>query len=175
VLSATNPKAEVINTLIRANCSTRVAFRCAERRQSEAILETAGAEGLPAVPGRMLVRLPGSNRLVELQGYYVEGAPSAGTGPVLSDEERELVAYAVERLGGAFPVGQLAEAFRGRMTAWRIRTAGGGLGAAGVADPSAPRHGPAPGDGCVAGGGGAGPHRRTGRTGRIGPHRENDQ
>jgi len=121
VLSATNPKAEVINTLVRANCSTRVAFRCAERRQSEAILETAGAEGLPAVPGRMLVRLPGSNRLVELQGYYVEGTPSAGTGPVLSDEERELVAYAVERLDGAFPVGQLAEAFRGRMTAWRIR------------------------------------------------------
>ena len=121
VLSATNPKAEVINTLIRANCSTRVAFRCAERRQSEAILEVAGAEVLPAVPGRLLARLPGSNRLVELQGYYVEGAPSAEAGPVLSEEERELVVYAVERLGGAFPVGQLAEAFRGRMTAWRIR------------------------------------------------------
>lgn len=121
VLAATNPKAEIVNTLIRANCATRLAFRCAERRQSEAILEQAGAEDLPAVPGRMLARLPGRPGLLELQAYYVEALPQTA-GPALTEEERALVEYAIQHLGGAFPVGQLAEAFRGRMTAWRIRT-----------------------------------------------------
>ncbi|WP_376791492.1 FtsK/SpoIIIE domain-containing protein [Thermoflexus sp.] len=120
ILAATNPKAEIINTLIRANCSTRLAFRCAERRQSEAILEQPGAEALPPIPGRMLARLPGRPRLLELQAYFVEALPSVG-GPTLRPEERELVAYAVERLGGTFPIGQLAEAFKGKLSAWRIR------------------------------------------------------
>ncbi len=119
VLAATNPKAEVINTLIRANCSTRIAFRCAERRQSEAILEVPGAEELPPVPGRALVRFPGGVRLREVQSYYVE-LPGPRE-PELGEVERALVRYAVEHLDGKFPVNQLAEAFRGKVTAWRIR------------------------------------------------------
>ncbi len=170
ILAATNPKAEVINTLIRANCSTRLAFRCAERRQSEAILEQPGAEALPAIPGRMLARLPGRSGLLELQAYYVESLPQTA-GPALTEEERALVEYALEHLGGAFPVGQLAEAFRGRLTAWRIRQVAEEWERR-VADPPAPRHRPPPCHRRAPGGRWAGPHRHTGRIGRIGPHRD---
>ena len=70
VLATQNPKAEVLNTLIRGNMSTRIAFRVSSAEHSRTILGTGGAQKLPrTIRGRMLARLDES--LVELQGFYV--------------------------------------------------------------------------------------------------------
>jgi hypothetical protein len=131
VLATQNPKAEVLNTLIRGNLSTRIAFRVATPGHSRTILGTKGAEDLPReIRGRMLARLDAG--LVELQGFLVTDAEilalvqRLGGGPVclrLEPIERDLVAYAVERLDGGFKIGALARAFADdeRTSAWRIR------------------------------------------------------
>ncbi len=131
VLATQNPKAEVLNTLIKGNLSTRIAFRVATSGHSRTILGTKGAEGLPReIRGRMLARLDAG--LVELQGFLVTDAEilalvrRLGGGPAglrLEPIERDLVAYAVEHLDGGFKIGQLARAFADdeRTSAWRIR------------------------------------------------------
>ncbi len=58
VLATQNPKAEVLNTLIRGNMSTRIAFRVATVHHSRTILGMSGAEKLPrSVRGRLVARL----------------------------------------------------------------------------------------------------------------------
>ena len=119
VLATQNPKAEVLNTLIRGNMSTRIAFRVSSVEHSRTILGTGGAQKLPrTIRGRMLARLDES--LVELQGFWVsdeEVLALAGrwatSGVQLSPVERELVRYARRELEGAFPVGRLYEQFKG--------------------------------------------------------------
>ena len=120
VLATQNPKAEVLNTLIRGNMSTRIAFRVSSAEHSRTILGLGGAQKLPrTIRGRMLARLDES--LVELQGFYVSdeevlalaGRWSASRGVWLSPVERELVAYARQELEGAFPVHRLYEQFKG--------------------------------------------------------------
>jgi hypothetical protein len=123
VLATQNPKAEVLNTLIRGNMSTRIAFRVSGADHSRTILGTGGAQKLPrTIRGRMMARLDES--LVELQGFYVpdEAVLALGrrwAGPYatrLSPVERELVRYAHEELAGAFPIGRLYERFKGRIS-----------------------------------------------------------
>ncbi|MCR4407348.1 MAG: FtsK/SpoIIIE domain-containing protein [Anaerolineae bacterium] len=131
VLATQNPKAEVLNTLIKGNLSTRIAFRVATPEHSRTILGVSGAEKLSReIRGRMLARLDAE--LVELQGFLVNDAQimalaerlgSRLTKPPLEPVERDLVAYAVEHLGGGFKIGELARAFAGdeRTSAWHIR------------------------------------------------------
>ena len=70
VLATQNPKAEVLNTLIRGNLSTRIAFRVASVEHSRTILGCGGAQELPrTVRGRLVARLDHS--LVRLQGFFV--------------------------------------------------------------------------------------------------------
>jgi energy-coupling factor transporter ATP-binding protein EcfA2 len=70
VLATQNPKAEVLNTLIRGNMSTRVAFRVATANHSRTILGMSGAEKIPrSVRGRLVVRL--DRDLETLQGFDV--------------------------------------------------------------------------------------------------------
>ena len=123
VLATQNPKAEVLNTLIRGNMSTRIAFRVSSVEHSRTILGMGGAQRLPrTIRGRLMARLDGS--LIELQGFYVpeEALMSlvkrwAERGePALSPVERELVIYAHDELGGAFPIGRLYKQFRGRIS-----------------------------------------------------------
>ena len=70
VLATQNPKAEVLNTLIRGNMSTRIAFRVAANHHSRTILGMSGAEKLPrSVRGRLVVRL--DRDLENLQGFDI--------------------------------------------------------------------------------------------------------
>lgn len=131
VLATQNPKAEVLNTLIKGNLSTRIAFRVATPEHSRTILGVSGAEKLSReIRGRMLARLDAE--LVELQGFLVNDAQIMALAKRLSSGlinsqlepiERDLVAYAVEHLGGGFKIGELARAFAGdeRTSAWHIR------------------------------------------------------
>ncbi len=123
VLATQNPKAEVLSTLIRGNLSTRIAFRVSSAAHSRTILGRSGAEQLPrTVRGRLLARL--DQALTPLQGFYVEdeailalaGRWAEGQTPALTPLERALVAYAVQELDGAFPIGRLYEQFRGQIS-----------------------------------------------------------
>lgn len=123
VLATQNPKAEVLNTLIRGNLSTRIAFRVSTVEHSRTILGRGGAQRLPrTIRGRMMARLDGS--LVELQGFHVSDEDAlalarrwAGRrGPRLTSVERGLIAYAREELEGAFPIGRLYERFKGTIS-----------------------------------------------------------
>lgn len=114
VLATQNPKAEVLDTLIRGNLATRIAFRAGGAEQSRIILGTAGAEQLPRIPGRLLARLDGG-RPQELQGYAVTDEELAGLGgnelaDLLDAESRAMRQYALERLGGRFPQAELMAA-----------------------------------------------------------------
>jgi len=114
VLATQNPKAEVLDTLIRGNLSTRIACRVSGAEQSRIILGMAGAEQLPRIPGRLLARLD-SGRPQELQGYAVTDEELAGLGgaapaDMLDAETRAMLQYALEHLRGRFPQAELMAA-----------------------------------------------------------------
>jgi len=127
VLATQNPKAEVLNTLIRGNMSTRIAFRVATAEHSRVILGRGGAQELPrTVRGRLMARL--DREPETLQGFYItdeeierlmaklrNGQPS-----VLTELEEALVRHALEHLGGKFHIHKLAAAFKGQMGMKRI-------------------------------------------------------
>ena len=70
VLATQNPKAEVLDTLIRGNMSTRIAFRVATASHSRTILGMCGAEKIPrSVRGRLVARL--DRDLEDLQGFDI--------------------------------------------------------------------------------------------------------
>lgn len=123
ILATQNPKAEVLNTLIRGNMSTRIAFRVASPEHSRTILGRTGAQELPrTIRGRLLARMDGA--LTELQGFRVPDEAvlalarhwAERDSPTLSELERSLVVYAQEELGGEFPIARIAEAFKGQIS-----------------------------------------------------------
>jgi hypothetical protein len=123
VLATQNPKAEVLNTLIRGNMSTRIAFRVSSVEHSRTILGQGGAQELPrTVRGRMLARL--DDAMVRLQGFYVPDDAVLAVArrwversqPELTPDERALVAYALAELDGAFPIGRLYAQFKGQIS-----------------------------------------------------------
>jgi hypothetical protein len=122
VLATQNPKAEVLNTLIRGNMSTRIAFRVSTVEHSRTILSMPGAHTLPrTIRGRLMARL--DSELVTLQGFYITDdkiqalVDGLRAQPVqlLTDLERELVQYAVEHLDGQFNTNKLWPVFRDRI------------------------------------------------------------
>lgn len=134
-----NPKSEVFNTLARGNFGTRIAFWVSEQAMSRTILNRSGAELLPQIPGRMLALIEGQHvEPLTLQGFditdetvkeLVAGLAGRVWSP-LTEQERALVRYAVEELGGAFNVDALAAAHEGisrrqvRKVAARFEAAG---------------------------------------------------
>jgi len=128
VLATQNPKAEVLNTLIRGNMSTRIAFRVVTAEHSRVILGQGGAQNLPrTIRGRMLARLDGEP--VTLQGFFVSNDETTAltarlrSEPVqiLSDLERALVTFAVQQLDGRFIVNRLTAAFKEQTTHYQIQ------------------------------------------------------
>jgi S-DNA-T family DNA segregation ATPase FtsK/SpoIIIE len=127
LLATQNPKAEVLNTLIRGNMSTRISFRVATAEHSRVILGESGAQILPrTIRGRLMARL--DSRLDILQGFYITEkeieqltAELRGSRPsLLMELEEEMVRYAMAHLGGKFHIHKLAAAFRGRIGMKRI-------------------------------------------------------
>ena len=126
VLATQMPKAQVINTLIRENCSTRIAFRVRTKEHSKMILgytdEGEGAFRIPkSHPGGALAVLDGPG-LIPIQGYNVSDEDLLAfaqrcSGPPqpqgLTDDEVELARFAIQEFGGEFPVGRLAKEFGG--------------------------------------------------------------
>jgi len=127
ILATQNPKAEVLNTLIRGNMSTRLAFRVASAEHSRVILGRGGAQELPrTIRGRLMARLDGAEEI--LQGFYItEKEIGALThrlrhsrSAVLTGLEEALVCHAVKHLEGKFHIHKLAAAFKGQISLKRI-------------------------------------------------------
>lgn len=99
IVATQHPKAKVVDTLIRGNLNTRVAFRVMDADHSRVILgynvDGRGAHRLPRVRGRFLLRYDAD--LVELQGFYV------------SDEAIDRIVASLAGLTPAAPL-QMAEA-----------------------------------------------------------------
>ncbi|MBN1954377.1 MAG: DNA translocase FtsK [Anaerolineae bacterium] len=115
ILATQNPKAEVLDTLIKGNLAARIAFRVTTPEHSRVILGQSGAEKLPRIPGRLLARL-GDGRLQELQGYGVTEEELATLGrpaeplALLDAETRAMRQHALEQLSGRFPQDELMAA-----------------------------------------------------------------
>jgi len=146
VLATQNPKAQVINTLVTSNCSTRIAFRVVDYHHSQTILGQTGAEKLPrTIPGRMLARI-GDAGLLLLQGYYVDtqrcldiarsaGARDQAAPAGLTDIQRAMVIYALEYLDGAFAINKLYARFKGAISKRQIEKFAQELEARGLLTP----------------------------------------
>ena len=127
LLATQNPKAEVLNTLIRGNMSTRIAFRVATTEHSRVILGQSGAQELPrTIRGRLVARL--DRELETLQGLYITekeierlaGELRGGRPSLLTELEEEMVRHAMTHLSGKFHIHKLAAAFKGRIGMKRI-------------------------------------------------------
>lgn len=95
LLATQRPSREVITGLIKANFPTRIAFKVANRVNSQIILDDIGAESLLG-NGDMLFLPPGTSSLVRAQGVY------------MSDEEiRRIIDFICEQT----PTHYLIESF----------------------------------------------------------------
>jgi len=113
ILATQRPDAQVLNRQVKANVSTRLAFRVTDGTESRIILDRNGAEKLTR-PGLALTNAGGRWRKV--QCVYVpddcigDWTATATARPALSEIERALVKFAVENLDGAFTIGRLYDA-----------------------------------------------------------------
>lgn len=121
VIGTQHPTRDVIDSQIKANLLTSIAFKVKSNSDSRVILDNGGAE-LLAGKGRCLTFRDGEWQ--QVQTCYVDaqareallGDVTPGSAAALSEIERDLVRYAVEHLDGAFTIGRLAEMFQGQIS-----------------------------------------------------------
>ena len=167
MVSTQYPNSNVLKGEIKGNLPEAIAFRCVSRHQSEIIIGHGGAEKLPKVKGRALLKY--GAELVEVQTPLVkEGSGAHGIYATVSaivskwadieaqmidlaesqeaiqdavEEKlnRDLVAYAVQFLDGEFKVRDLYKVFRGRVSKHSLTKIAQKLEADGVLSPSVGR------------------------------------
>jgi hypothetical protein len=145
VLTTASPKADVVDSTVRAQCTTRLCFRVSEAGHSEAVFGKGRSDAfkLPGIKGRFLAVLPDAGDLVLGQSLYLDDTQldqvqatlkrqyrsrssvvdmdrstdesdaddMAQSALVLSAEERQWVAWALERGNGRFNVGRISAKF----------------------------------------------------------------
>jgi FtsK/SpoIIIE family len=112
VIATQRPDAEIMNGLLRANLSTRIALPVSSPGDSRVVLNQTGAEKLPKQPGRLL--MVWGARLIEAHAFQVEldrTSPSAAPSPVtqLNRDELRLVEAAMKKCEGFFKIKELSE------------------------------------------------------------------
>jgi len=140
ILATQSPKAEIVDSALRQQCSIRLSFRCTDVWQSEAVLGQGkrDAARLPNIPGRFVAQLPGASELIEGQAYYVDDdlldavtdRLRAATSPqtldaaqgqaaliVLTDDQRDMLRWALNECDGYFKLRELSREFYGTLTA----------------------------------------------------------
>lgn len=121
VIGTQHPTRDVIDSQIKANLLTAIAFKVKSNSDSRVILDNGGAELLSG-KGRCLIFKGGEWQ--QIQTCYVDahareallGAAVPGNAAALPEIESDLVRYAVENLSGAFTIGRLADVFQGRIS-----------------------------------------------------------
>ena len=113
ILGTQLPKSDVIDSHVKVNLPTAIAFRTRSHAESRVILDHGGAEKLPAdKPGRALTFLsdwrPVQTLYVdrELAAYLIDAHVQARH-PTLKKDEAFLVQLAIEEFDRAFPINQL--------------------------------------------------------------------
>jgi len=111
ILATQRPDAQVLSRQVKANVSTRIAFRTTDATESRIILDRGGAE-----------QIRRGGRWAKVQAAYIpdealgEWCAAPASGPALSEVERALVAYALQELDGAFIINRLYETHKGRIS-----------------------------------------------------------
>ncbi len=112
IIATQRPDAEIMNGLLRANLSTRIALPVASPGDSRVILNQLGAEKLPKVPGRLLMTWHA--RLIEAQAFDVDVMDAAPTTikavTAFSADEQRLIQAAVQQCNGFFKIRELSDA-----------------------------------------------------------------
>ena len=73
-IAGTEMSHDVVSRMVQANISTRIGFQMGDRYKSTAVLQSVGAEKLPAIKGRALWRdTDRPNELTETQMVYLDG------------------------------------------------------------------------------------------------------
>ena len=125
IFGTQHPTTRVIDSQVKANLTTAVAFQTRTAVESQAILGCKGAEELNR-PGLALTFLGGRWQTVQTLRVEPEAAQvlvgrvAAPQLPALDDVETCLVQYAVEHLDAAFPIGQLYERFAAQISKRRL-------------------------------------------------------
>jgi hypothetical protein len=121
IFGTQHPTTQVIDSQVKANLTTAVAFQTRTAVESQAILGCKGAEELNH-PGLALTFLDGQWQTVQTLRVEPEtaqvlvGQVAAPRLPALDGVEAGLVRYAVECLDGAFIINQLYEVFSDRIS-----------------------------------------------------------
>lgn len=127
LLATQNPKADILDTALRENSGTRIAFKVDQANQSRSIMGIAGAEAIPAgKPGRCLITGQAVDGLQVAQGFFADDGEVArllagsgsGDDSIFTGEEVALITFARDQLGGAFKLRELYDHFRG-VWSWR--------------------------------------------------------
>ncbi|MEA3309651.1 MAG: FtsK/SpoIIIE domain-containing protein [Chloroflexota bacterium] len=125
IIAATqHPTTRVLDTQVKANLPTAIAFRTKSGSDSRVILDHNGAEEL-SVPGRALIF---QNGWQTVQTLYVDReqvtqlltAHVQAPRPTLNADETTLVQYALNELNGDFVIGKLYAALKGEVSKRRI-------------------------------------------------------
>ena len=121
IIATQKPDAQAVQTLVKANLSTRIALPVPTHWDSQVILGRPGAEKLTKVKGRLL--LTWNARLVEAQSFIINTpetpAPGAAPRPSLLTEEEVQIVQFLATQDDWFQAGLVADAF-GHGREWAV-------------------------------------------------------
>ena len=111
LVATQHPTTDVLDTQVKANLPTAIAFRTKSGSDSRVILDRNGAEELP-VPGRAMIFQDGWQ---QVQTFYVPrervtqllGSQVRAPRPTLNEDEAALVRHALQELDGNFIINKL--------------------------------------------------------------------
>ena len=119
IIATQKPDAQAVQTLVKANLSTRIALPVPTHWDSQVILGRPGAEKLTKVKGRLL--LTWNARLVEAQSFIIntpEAHAAIAQLSLLTDEELQVARFLLTQ-DGWFQAGIVADAF-GHGREWAV-------------------------------------------------------
>jgi len=131
VIATQRPDAGAVQTIIKANLSTRISFAVPSSYDSQVILGRSGAQDLPKRPGRLLISH--AARTIQAQAFLVEvpaGATAQGNG--LKERELAVLECAAQRGGKV----TMADAQRLGLSEWDARQTLAGLAGVGLLEKS---------------------------------------
>jgi hypothetical protein len=124
IIGTQYPTKKVIDPQVKANLPTAIAFQTTTGTESRVIINRNGAEHLRQ-PGRCLTFLDG--RWCEIQTFFVgeqtdtvAQEASLDRAPSLPPLHVAMVTHALEELDGEFIINRLYEAFKGKISKYRL-------------------------------------------------------
>lgn len=120
VLATTYPGHKEVQSLVRANLSTRICFPVPTMNESRVVLAQAGAETLPKIKGRFLIVWDA--KVIEGQAFAVDlpKDDKAINQPRLNEAQMKIMDLAMQR-GGSITMNMLTQSNSIHYTEWEAR------------------------------------------------------